>query len=150
METSFWIGLAVAIPLSILANLATPAAQNWLANRNKRLDDKRQIQRAEMDQLIKELRTNVMTYANFLSAGFMRLLLLAVLMVIAINIPFYIQGLYYVFDLVGEEYPTVIDGVGLFITIFLLMGLLVSFMNTIRKTRRVMREIVSNVSSTRL
>ena len=35
VETGFWIGLAVAIPLSIVANLVTPAAQNWLATNGK-------------------------------------------------------------------------------------------------------------------
>jgi len=151
VETGFWIGLAVAIPLSIVANLVTPAAQNWLANRNTRLDYKRQEERAEMDRLIKELRANIMTYANFLSAGFMHLLLMAVLMIVVVNIPFYIQGLGYIFLFIGSDYySSVFDGITLFVTISLLMGLLVSFMNTIRKIRRVMREIVSNVPSNEL
>jgi len=142
VEAGFWIGLAVAIPLSIIANLVTPAAQNWLANRNTRLDDKRQKERAEMDRLIEELSANIMTYANFLSAGFMHLLLMAVLMIIVVNIPFYVQWLYIFTD---SDYSLAFDGIALFVTIPLLMGLLVSFMNTIRKIRRVMREIVPNV-----
>jgi len=152
VEAGFWIGLAVAIPLSIIANLVTPAAQNWLANRNTRLDYKRQKERAEMDRLIKELRANIMTYANFLSAGFMHLLLMAVLMIVVVNIPFYIQGLGYISLFVGSDYysSSVFDGIARFVTIPLLMSLLVSFMNTIRKIRRVMREIVSNVPSSEL
>ena len=105
-----------------------------------------------MDRLIKELRANIMTYANFLSAGFIHLLLMAVLMIVVVNIPFYIQGLGYISLFVGSDYysSSVFDGIARFVTIPLLMSLLVSFMNTIRKIRRVMREIVSNVPSSEL
>jgi len=149
VETDFWIGLAIALPLSIVANLATPAAQNWLANRNKRLDDKRQQQRTEMDRLIQDLRTNTMAYANFLSTGFMRLLLLAVLIFLGVSVPFYIPAIYFILYPEGEDTPA-LDGAIYFVSIFLLLGLLVSFMNTSRKIRRVMRAIVLDMPSNEL
>ncbi len=35
LDLGFWIGLALAIPLSVLANLLTPAAQRWFDRRNQ-------------------------------------------------------------------------------------------------------------------
>jgi hypothetical protein len=143
VNTGFWVGLAVAIPLSIVANLATPAVQNWLADRNKRLDDKRQKQQEEMGELIKLLRSNVMAYANFLSNSFMRLLLVVVLIFIVLNIPFYAQTLLKLIVCYQFCYPLEYAiPVAVVSTIVLLTGLLVYFMNTIRKTRLVMRAIV--------
>jgi len=34
INTSFWIGISAAIPLSVVANLVTPRSQQWLARRN--------------------------------------------------------------------------------------------------------------------
>ena len=35
LNSDFWIGLAFAIPLSIIGNLLTPKIQNWLATRSE-------------------------------------------------------------------------------------------------------------------
>lgn len=40
-EASFWIGLLIAIPLSILANILTPRAQKWLDRRSETKQSKR-------------------------------------------------------------------------------------------------------------
>ena len=33
MDTGFWIGILLAVPLAIVANLLTPKVQSWLAAR---------------------------------------------------------------------------------------------------------------------
>lgn len=139
MDTGFWVGLAAAIPLSILANLTTPTVQNWLADRNNRLDDARQKRQARMDQLIEYLKANNLAYVNFISSNFMRLLFVAVLMFIVLNIPFYVQMILPAGFILGQL--TSIS------TIAILTALLVSFMNTSRKTRRVMRTMTPDVPS---
>lgn len=35
LNSAFWIGLALAIPLSILGNLITPRIQSWLSTRSE-------------------------------------------------------------------------------------------------------------------
>lgn len=48
-NSAFWIGLALAIPLSILGNLLTPKIQSWLATRSEAAA-KRRIATAEREK----------------------------------------------------------------------------------------------------
>jgi len=50
----FWLGLAFAIPLSIIANLFTPKIQDWLSRRSNVAAEKRQIVRAKEQTRIDE------------------------------------------------------------------------------------------------
>ena len=48
----FWIGLACAIPLSIVGNVLTPAIQKWLAARFSAYAEKRKaVQRKEQERV---------------------------------------------------------------------------------------------------
>jgi ribosomal protein S19 len=52
----FWIGLALAIPLSIAANLATPIFQRWLATKFSAYAEKRRIaQTKEVERVVEFL-----------------------------------------------------------------------------------------------
>ena len=52
LNFSFWLGLAAAIPLSVLANLFTPRVQQWVGRRNS-VKAERQIAllRGQLDEL---------------------------------------------------------------------------------------------------
>lgn len=50
----FWLGLAFAIPLSIIANLFTPKIQDWLSRRSSVAAKKRQVVRAKEQSRIDE------------------------------------------------------------------------------------------------
>jgi H+/gluconate symporter-like permease len=49
LDTSFWIGLALAVPLSVAANLLTPLLQRYISTRSEKQAKK------QVDQLLKEL-----------------------------------------------------------------------------------------------
>lgn len=52
LNSSFWLGLAAGIPLSILANLLTPRAQQWLARRSSsKAANRVSILKAEIENL---------------------------------------------------------------------------------------------------
>ena len=52
MDTSFWIGLVLAVPLAVVGNLLTPRAQKWLSRRSTvRLDKRRQVLRKEFERV---------------------------------------------------------------------------------------------------
>lgn len=49
LDTSFWIGLALAVPLSLAANLLTPLVQRYISTRSDQQAQK------QVDQFLKEL-----------------------------------------------------------------------------------------------
>lgn len=52
LNTSFWLGIAAAIPLSILSNLLTPRIQQTLARRSEARATRRSAQiKAELDEI---------------------------------------------------------------------------------------------------
>ncbi len=62
----FWLGLAFAIPLSIIANLFTPKIQDWLSRRSKAAGEKRKSVRAKEQSRIDDFVKDPILFNSFL------------------------------------------------------------------------------------
>jgi hypothetical protein len=62
----FWLGLAFAIPLSIVANLFTPKIQDWLSKRSKAATERREAVRAKEQDRIDFYAKNPVQLNSFL------------------------------------------------------------------------------------
>jgi hypothetical protein len=62
----FWLGLAFAIPMSIIANLFTPKIQDWLSRRSKAAGEKRKAVRAKEQSRIDDFVKDPIRFNSFL------------------------------------------------------------------------------------
>jgi hypothetical protein len=135
MDTSFWIGLALSVPVGIIINLFTPALSTWLASRNARFAKARQKKQHERLAYAKKLYDNPFAYSAFLHQVNVRLVTYLVFLTISVNGPFIL--------------PVVFIGLGVDIASFgqiagitavvLTTALAVLFMNTRRRSNEVTR-----------
>lgn len=62
----FWIGLGLALPLSIAANIATPLLQRWLASKFSAYAEKRKVEQAKEAVRVTEFLNNPQKLNTFL------------------------------------------------------------------------------------
>ena len=65
-DGQFWLGLAFAIPLSIVANLFTPRIQDWLAKRSAAASVKRETAKAAEHARVAEYLAEPARFNSFL------------------------------------------------------------------------------------
>ena len=69
VNTAFWIGLAMAIPLSIIGNILTPKFQAWLATRSESSARKRvALNQREQERIAGYLEKPQRLYVHLLGA----------------------------------------------------------------------------------
>lgn len=70
LSTEFWIGTALAVPLSIIASLLAPRVQSWIDKRGAKASEKR---RAEIEEEFREIKSfksdQSLFYVYLLEAG---------------------------------------------------------------------------------
>jgi hypothetical protein len=129
VSTEFWLGLGLSIPVGIGVNLLTPKFSGWLSASSGRfaaVSRKRQLAR---EKLGRDLRDNPFAYSAFLQRVNSRLSTYLVLIVIAINVPFYLNQILRNFSSnLFVPYQTLY-----LLTILILTFLAVGFLNTRRR-----------------
>ncbi len=130
MDTAFWIGLGLAIPLSILANLLTPWFQRRLAVRNERYAEKRREAQEVEAELVTRLRENPTLYVSYLHLGTLKIIFYLAAMVVVSNIPFFVTG-----AIIGVWQE--LDLVMFPMAIIAVTALFVLLLNSMRDLRRV-------------
>ncbi len=66
LNSGFWLGLAAAIPLSIVANLLTPKIQQWLSERSEKKSAKRVAELRVEYERIENLTKNPIVLHTYL------------------------------------------------------------------------------------
>lgn len=89
LNSTFWLGLAAAIPFSIVANLITPKIQQWLSKGNETKFAKRVAERkAEYEHIVKLTKNPVALHTHLLqqilSIAFFTSFIIAISSVISI------------------------------------------------------------------
>ena len=70
LSLEFWIGMALAVPLSILASLLAPRVQTWIDSRSKKASRKRAAELREELQRISSFKNDpTQFYIYLLEAG---------------------------------------------------------------------------------
>jgi hypothetical protein len=98
-EISFWLGLLLAIPLAIAANLLTPQIQSWLDERNKNKALARTKDLQTEYELIKSYKTSREDFREYLLWIVIRTTYIGSLIGIFAGLAFGIPNL---FDIVGN------------------------------------------------
>lgn len=128
MSLDFWLGLALSIPVGIAVNLLTPKFSAWFSTRNARFAEARRQKQLTREKFGIDLRDNPFAYSAFLQRMNGRLWTYLVLIVIAINLPFYAQIISE--SVLGGGYGSVFY----LLTILLITFLAVGFLNTRRRS----------------
>lgn len=128
LDTSFWIGLAAAVPLSVLANLFTPKIQQALARKSKARAFRRSAQiKAELEE-IERLTSEPGRLQTFLLES----VLLITLLTSAVGV---ISGLFFAFANMYGASPY-LTALGQFVAVGGGVGIMRECLDVLRKSRR--------------
>jgi hypothetical protein len=141
----FWLGLALSIPVGVGVNLLTPRLSSFYGRRSKRFEAARLKKERARVKLGQELRNNQFAYLAFTHQTNSRLITYAILIVMAVNIPFYYSGLT---SLSGDFTEPLAYGWSYLITIVLTAYLAVAFLNTRRRGQDIVRLVATLGGST--
>jgi hypothetical protein len=141
MDGGFWLGLALAIPIGLVTNLATPFAQRYLAGRSEKVRASRENQIKEERRIATELAGSAVTYIGYLHQSLIRLFIFVVLIVVIGTLPVYTdtEGSWFFF----RQFVGGLEFLFFFplVSTIAVTGLVIAFSNEIRKNRRIIRAV---------
>lgn len=95
LDTGFWLGLLLALPIGIVTNLLTPRIQKIMASYSSRIAEKRRKEEREFMESIARYRSDQPAYWSFLHLSLSRVLFLVALLLVAAIAPFTISDVLY-------------------------------------------------------
>ena len=129
LNLSFWLGLAAAVPLSILGNLLTPKAQQWAAKQNSKKAAKR----------ISELRSELAAVERLVNepAQLQTFLLESVLLITLMTSSFgMISGTFFVLENISPISSRALSSMGQLVAIVGAVAVFKECLETLRRSQR--------------
>ncbi|MFK3985114.1 hypothetical protein ACI2K4_32675 [Micromonospora sp. NPDC050397] len=148
MDSGFWLGLLLALPIGILTNILTPRVQQWFAGRSARARTARDREREADEAFASDLRTSEARYLSYVYRNIVRLLTYVLVITMIANLPFYLYDtLDGIQNLIAGGH--VAEMIPIIITLVTLISLTTAFLNTSRRTNRVTKLVSGEVAGRR-